>query len=169
MIIEALLLIAALFLVAGIIGIVHNRRKKAKKAAEHAELMERLEAANRKERERRKTLRMTMPAPYGSAPRVTETRAHQNRYSDRRVADDDTDMMAAMMIQNAISQANTPVYVSSTPEYDNSSISSSTSYGYSSPSSETCSRSSYESSSSSSYDSSSSYSSSDSGSSSSCD
>jgi hypothetical protein len=162
MIIEALLLIAALFLIAGIIGVMH-KRKKAKKAAEHAELMERLEAANRKERERRKTLRMTMPAPYGSAPRVTETRAHQNRYSDRRVADDDTDMMAAMMIQNAISQANTPVYVSSTPEYDNSSISSSTSYGYSSPSSETCSRSS----SSSSYDSSSSYSSSDSGSSSS--
>jgi len=169
MIIEALLLIAALFVIAGIIGVMH-KRKKAKQAAEHAELMERLEAANRKERERRKTLRASMPAPYGSAPRVVETRTHQNRYSDRRVADDDgTDVLGAMMIQNAINQASTPVYVSPTREYDNSSISSSTSYGYSSPSSETCSRSSYESSSSSSYDSSSSYSSSDSGSSSSCD
>jgi hypothetical protein len=124
---------------------------------------ERLRAA-RAERRSKMVQWATSPAPV-SATKVTETRAHQDRYSDRRSVsvDDNSDMLTMMILQNALNSPSDTV--SGSVRWDNDTPTITPSY---TPSYESSSSSSYSSYSSS--DSSSSYSSSDSGSSSSsCD
>lgn len=139
------------------IGFVAFRRMRARQKAEQLAMEEKIRAFREREASRQQSLvaRAKMKTSQDVAnltQRVVETKAHRDRYADRRVVVDNSDdiMLQNMLIMNAISQPE-PAYVSC----DN--VSRSSTYDYSSSDS---------SSSYSSYDSSSS---SDSGSSSSCD
>jgi hypothetical protein len=132
------------------IGFVAYRRMRARQLAEELAMEEKLRAFRERMEADRQATRLarakveTAKSVDSTTKRVVETKAHRDRYEDRRAVDTSDDTLQNMLIINAIS--------------DN--VSRSTTYDYTSSSS-------YSSDSSSSYDSGSS--SSDSGSSSSCD
>jgi len=151
-------------------GIFYAHRRSVRLEKErHDRVMREIEENNERIRQARADRRAKManwattPTPV-SATKVTETRAHQNRYSDRRPVgvDDSSDMLTMMILQNAMNSPSDTFSGSVRWDNDTPTITPTSSYESSSSSS---SYSSYSSS-----DSSSSYSSSDSGSSSSsCD
>lgn len=169
-------MIFALFIttVALIGGIGFAKYHEYKAKLRHDELMKQLAESNERERERRRALRATMPPPYGTKPvtakdlvsrRVVETSTHRNRYSDDRPVgyNDDSDILTAMILQNALNSSSdtisgsvrwdndTPT-ITPTPSYESSSSSSYSSYSSSDSSSSYSSDSSSDSSSSSSSD-----------------
>jgi hypothetical protein len=147
------------------IAIYSYRRSRRLEKENHERLMRELDENNARIRQARAERRSKMTSLYtpASATKVVETRAHQDRYSDRRAVDDNSDMLTMMILQNALNSSSDTVSGSVRWDNDTPTITPTSSYESSSSSS----YSSYSSS-----DSSSSYSdssSSDSGSSSSCD
>jgi hypothetical protein len=142
-----------------------HRRSVRLEKERHERVMREIEENNERLRkaraERRSKMSQWSTTPV-SATKVTETRAHQNRYADRRpvAVDDNSDMLTMMILQNAMNSSSDTVSGSVRWDNDTPTITPTPSSSYESSSSS--SYSSYSSS-----DSSSSYSSSDSGSSSS--
>jgi hypothetical protein len=156
------------FLVASVtlcfIAIYFYRRSRRLEKENHERLMRELDENNARIRQARAERREKMTSLYTpvSTTKVVETRAHQDRYSDRRpvAVDDNSDMLTMMILQNAMNSSSDTTSGSVRWDNDTPTITPTPSSSYESSSSS--SYSSYSSS-----DSSSSYSSSDSGSSSS--
>jgi hypothetical protein len=136
------------------IAIYSYRRSRRLEKENHERLMRELDENNARIRQARAERRSKMTSLYtpASTTRVVETRAHQDRYSDRRpvAVDDNSDMLTMMILQNALNSSSdtvsgsvrwdndtptitpTPSY---TPSYESSSSSSYSSYSSSDSSS----------------------------------
>jgi hypothetical protein len=126
-------------------GIFYAHRRSVRLEKErHARVMREIEESNERIRQARAARRekmLTASTPVSST-KVVETRAHQDRYSDRRdtsTVNDNSDMLTMMILQNAMNSSSditsgtvrwdndTPT-ITSTPSSSSSSSDSSSSY-----------------------------------------
>jgi hypothetical protein len=121
------------------IAIYSYRRSRRLEKENHERLMRELDENNARIRQARAERRSKMTSLYtpASATKVVETRAHQDRYSDRRPVgvDDSSDMLTMMILQNAMNSSSDTVSGSVRWDNDTPTITPTSSYESSSSSS----------------------------------